>query len=367
MSISLSKRSSLIDSSGIRKVFDLAAKMDNPINLSIGQPDFSLPKAIASDMINAINMGETKYTPTQGTKSLRENILNKYYDNKYSLDEIIITSGVSGGIVLTYLALLDEGDGVMIFDPYFVLYKQISNFFGVSVSTVNTYPDFTITKENLEKSYNSNVKAIIINSPSNPTGIVYTEDEVKIVAEFAKKHDLIVISDEIYDKFYYDKEPVSISNYYDKVVILNGFSKTFAMTGERVGYAIGPASIIEAMTKIQQYTFVCAPSTSQKALENNLEYDFKNIREDYKIKRDIVYEALCDVTHFNMPTGAFYAFPILHDIDVNKFVELSIKNRVLIIPGNIFSEKNNAIRISFAQNNDILKEGVNILRDLLKG
>jgi len=367
MNTLLSKKSNLIDSSGIRKIFNLVAKMDNPINLSIGQPDFSMPKNLVDDMINAINSGETKYTLTQGNKSLRENILSVYYGDKYSLEQIIITSGVSGGILLTYLALLDEGDSIMIFDPYFVLYKQLASFFGISVSAVDTYPDFAITKENLEKAYNSSIKAIIINSPSNPTGVVYTESEIKIVAEFAKSHNLIVISDEIYDKFYYDKEPVSISNYYDNVVILNGFSKSFAMTGERVGYAIGPEYIIEAMIKIQQYTFVCAPSTSQKALENNLEYDFRNIRESYKIKRDIVYEALYDVTHLNIPTGAFYAFPILKGIDVNEFVEISIKNRVLIIPGNIFSEKNNAIRISFSQNNEILKEGVNILRNLLRG
>lgn len=367
MNTLLSKRSKLIDSSGIRKIFNLMEEMDNPINLSIGQPDFSMPKHLVNDMINAINTGETKYTLTQGTKSLRENILSVYYDNKYSLEQIIITSGVSGGIVLAYLALFDEGDSIMIFDPYFVLYKQLASFFGISVSAVDTYPNFAITKENLEKAYNSSIKAIIINSPSNPTGVVYTESEIKIVAKFAKDHNLIVISDEIYDKFYYDKEPVSISNYYDNVVILNGFSKSFAMTGERVGYAIGPEYIIDAMIKIQQYTFVCTPSASQKALENNLEYDFRSIREDYKIKRDIVYEGLYDVTHFNMPTGAFYAFPILRGIDINEFVELSIKHRVLIISGNIFSEKDNAIRISFAQDNQLLKEGIKILRDLLRG
>lgn len=367
MNILLSNRTKLIESSGIRKVFDLATKIENPINLSIGQPDFCMPLSLANDMIDAIRAGETRYTLTQGNKSLRENILSKYYDNKYSLDEIIITSGVSGGILLAYLSLLNEGDGIMIFDPYFVIYKQLASFFGISVSTVDTYPDFSITKEALEKAYSNNIKAIMINSPSNPTGVVYTENEIKMVAEFAKKYDLIVISDEIYDAFYYDKNVISISNYYDKVIILNGFSKTFAMTGERVGYAIGPSSVISEMIKIQQYTFVCAPATAQKALENNLEYDFKQIREEYKIKRDIVYEALHDVTNFNMPSGAFYAFPILKGIDVDEFVELAIKNRVLIIPGNVFSSKNTAIRISFAQNNKVLKEGVGILRNLLKG
>lgn len=357
-----------MDSSGIRKVFNLAAQMENPINLSIGQPDFDLPECVSTDMINAIKTGHTKYTLTQGTETLRRNIIKKYYGDKYSMDEIIITSGVSGGILLSYLAILDEGDGVMLFDPYFVMYKQLATFIGASVSLVDTYPDFTITKEALEKAYNDKVKIIMLNSPSNPTGIVYSENEIKIVAEFAKKHSLLVISDEIYDCFSYDSENISISNYYNNVIILNGFSKKFALTGERVGYAIGPKEIIDEMIKIQQYTFVCAPASAQKSLENNLDYDFKPIMEQYKRKRDMVYEGLRDVTHFTKPLGAFYAFPILKDNrNASEFVEIAIKNRVLIIPGNIFSQYDTAIRISFAQNNDILKEGINILKSLLKG
>lgn len=364
----LASRVKAIESSGIRKIFGLAANMKDSINLSIGQPDFDVPKIVADNIIKAVREGYTRYTDTRGSESLRKKILKKFYNDKYDIENIIITSGVSGAIYLLYTVLLEEGDNIMLFDPYFVLYKELALLFKVKINLVDTYPNFTITKEALDKAYKPNTKFIILNSPSNPSGIIYSKEEIKLVADFAKERDLLVISDEIYDVFHYDTEVISISEYYDNVVILNGFSKTLALTGERIGYAIGAKDIIEEMIKVQQYTFVCAPAIVQKGVEDSLEYDFTKYAQYYKIKRDIVYEALRDVTDFTKPLGAFYAFPILKNgISASEFAKRAIENNVLIIPGNIFSNYDSAIRISFAQKDEILQKGVDILKSLLKG
>jgi len=363
----LAKRVNNIDSSGIRKVFELALTVENPINLSIGQPDFSVPDDVSKDIIRAVEQGNMKYTLTQGNESLRKAILEKKYKNKYPLENIIITSGVSGGILLAYMALLDRDDEVMIFDPYFMIYEQLVHVFDAKAVLVNTYPDFKITKEKLESSYTAKTKLIIVNSPCNPTGYVYSESEISIIAEFAKEKNILVLSDEIYDAFSYDGKCVSIADYYENVIILNGFSKNLALTGERIGYAIGPKDIIREMIKLQQYTFVCAPASVQKGIENHIDYDFKPIREQYKKKRDMVYEALYNYCDFVKPGGAFYAFPMLKNgLKGTEFVDLAIKNRVLVIPGNVFSKHDKGFRLSFAVDDTILKEGLDILVSLLK-
>ena len=363
----LAKRVNNIDSSGIRKVFELAVSIENPINLSIGQPDFDVPDVVCRDIIAAVEQKNMRYTLTQGNESLRKSILEKKYKNKYPLENIIITSGVSGGILLAYMALLDAGDEVMLFDPYFMMYEQLVKVFDAKVSLVNTYPDFSITKEKLEASYTKKTKLIIVNSPCNPTGYVYSENEIKIIAQFAKDKNILVLSDEIYDAFSYDRECVSIADYYENTIILNGFSKNLALTGERIGYAIGREDIIREMIKLQQYTFVCAPASVQKGIENHIDYDFSSICEKYKRKRDMVYEALHNYCDLTKPGGAFYAFPILKNgLKGTEFVELAIKNRVLIIPGNVFSAHDIGFRISFAQEDTILKEGLDILVSLLK-
>lgn len=363
----LAKRVSRIDSSGIRKVFELAFTIENPINLSIGQPDFYVPDIVCKDMISAIEQKDMRYTLTQGNESLRKSIIENKYQNKYPLENIIITSGVSGGILLAYMSLLDAGDEVMIFDPYFVMYEQLIKVFDAKASLVDTYPDFRITREKLEAAYTEKTKMLIVNSPCNPTGYIYSEDEIRIIADFAKRKDILVLSDEIYDAFSYDGDCVSIADYYDKTIILNGFSKNLALTGERIGYAIGPKDIIKEMIKLQQYTFVCAPSITQRGVENNINYDLTSVREEYKRKRDMVYEALHNYCELTKSGGAFYAFPILKNgMSGTEFVELAIKNRVIIIPGNVFSRLDIAFRISFAQDNKILKEGLDIIASLLK-
>ncbi|MBI4978881.1 MAG: aminotransferase class I/II-fold pyridoxal phosphate-dependent enzyme [Spirochaetes bacterium] len=361
-----------IDSSGIRKVFNLAAQIKDPINLSIGQPDFDVPETVKKDMIAAINAGDNRYTLTQGTAALRNAIvkLPRYQRSSntasYNDDNIIITSGVSGGIMLALAVLVNPGDAVMMADPYFVMYPHLTRFFGAAPAFIDTYPDFTITEEKLKAAYVPNAKVIIVNSPSNPTGVTLSEAEIKTIAAFAKKHNLIVLSDEIYDAFSYDGALASIADHYPDTIILNGYSKNLAMTGLRVGYAMGPKDIIAEMIKLQQYTFVCAPSIAQKGIERHVAYDFSANCDAYRKKRDIIYDGLKDAFHLVKPTGAFYAFPqFKHKESGDEFVKRAIEKKVLVIPANVFSQRNNGFRLSFAAENATLEKGIAVLRSLV--
>jgi aspartate aminotransferase/aminotransferase len=356
-----------IDSSGIRKVFDLAAKLENPINLSIGQPDFDVPESIKEVGIASIREGFNQYTVTQGIPELRDAIA-AYYSTQHGVEfeDIFITSGVSGGLTLAFIALVEEGDEVLLPDPYFVMYKHLTALFGGVPVYLDTYPDFSMSPEKLEEKVTSRTKMLVINSPANPTGRVYSGEELKQVAAFAKKHDLLVISDEIYDHFIYDQPHETFAKYHDKTLLLNGFSKSSAMTGWRVGYAAGPREVVESMKMLQQYSFVCAPSFAQKAGLAALNLDISEHIDSYRAKRDLIYEGLTGYFEVEKPGGAFYIFPKAPGGDGVKFVERAIANNVLIIPGNVFSEKNTHFRISFAAPDEAIHKGIEILQKLAK-
>lgn len=362
----ISEKSKKVDSSGIRKVFDLAQKIEDPINLSIGQPDFDIPDEIKKEAIKAIEMGFNKYTVTQGIEPLREKlaeVINKKKQTKYTKDDGFITSGVSGGIVLVLLALIDEGDEVIIFDPYFVMYKHLVNLFGGKPVIIDTYPDFSLhnKRKEIESKITEKTKAIIINSPANPTGKVLTKEDILTVYEIAKANKLIVISDEIYDEFIYDINFFSIASIYPEgTILLGGFSKTYAMTGWRIGYAFGPSPIIKEMIKLQQYTFVCAPSFAQYAALKALDYDMSEYIQSYKRKRNMVFDGLKDNFYMVKPEGAFYFFPSPKSISISveDFVNECIKEGVLIIPGNVFSERNTHFRLSFAASDKTIERGI---------
>ncbi len=270
----LSKRVSSLDASGIRKVFDLAGKLTNPINLSIGQPDFAVPQAIQDRAIQAIKEGHNRYTVTQGIEQLRQGI-GRRLDEELGAAErnILVTSGVSGGLVLAFLCLLDPGDEVIIADPYFVMYKSLIELVGARAVLIDSYPDFGLNVDKVAKAVTDRTRAIVVNSPSNPTGALLGRAELEGLAELAQKKDLIVISDEIYNEFCYDQPYVSMAGIYERTLLLRGFSKTYGMTGWRLGYASGPAELIDKMAMVQQYTFVCAPSMVQWAGITALETD----------------------------------------------------------------------------------------------
>jgi len=366
----LAERVKQIDASGIRKVFALAAELENPVNFSIGQPDFDVPEELKEIATEAIKRGYNKYTQTAGDNQLKENIARSAVEHfGWSQPSVLVTSGVSGGILLAFMSLINPGDEVVIPDPYFVMYKHLVNLLGGKCVYVDSYPDFGLPVDGIADAITEKTKLIILNSPCNPTGAVYSEEEIKGVAKAAGEKGIIVLSDEIYEQFCYDGPVVSIGKYYEKSLILGGFSKTYAMTGWRLGYAAagaGLSSVIEEMTKIQQYTFVCAPSPFQKAAIAAMDYDMSEYVDAYRRKRDLVFEGLGDNFELTKPGGAFYAFVKAPGGSATEFVEKAIKKNVLIIPGNVFSERDSHFRISYATGDEKIREGVEILNKLYK-
>src|SRR2546421_2535845 len=370
----ISARAHGVDASGIRKVFDLAAKMKDPINLSIGLPDFDVPQQAKQAAIEAINSGHNRYTQTQGIAPLRERLrvdLSKEIGR--DVGEVLITSGVSGGLFLAILATIDPGDEAIFLDPYFVMYKHLLTLAGGKPAPVDSYPDFRFHADRVERAITSKTKLLILNSPSNPTGIVMSESEAQQAVEIARKHDLLIVSDEIYEPFLYDAEINRDGSYlfpsaaktYEKTILLRGFSKSHAMTGWRLGYAAGPAEIIAQMTKLQQYTYVCAPSALQHAALKAMDVPMKTAVDAYRRKRDIALEALSKKFEVVRPTGAFYIFPQAPGgISATDFVAKAIEHNVLIIPGNVFSERDTHFRISYATSDEKLKQGCEILCSL---
>ena len=361
----IANRARQIDASGIRKVFALAAEMENPVNFSIGQPDFDVPEKLKEEAIRAIRDGSNKYSQTSGDVILREKI-GRLIQREIGWDRpaVLVTSGVSGGILLAFLAMVNPGDEVIIPDPYFVMYKHLVNMLGGKCIFVDSYPDFKLPVEKIAEAITGRTKLIVLNSPCNPTGIVYSQQQIKDLAEVAAGNDVLILSDEIYEKFCYDDSFVSIGRYYDKTLMLGGFSKSYAMTGWRLGYAAAPESlknVVEEMTKIQQYSFVCAPAPFQKAAIAALDYDVGELIDTYRKKRDLLYEGLKDSFEMVKPGGAFYAFVKAPAGRATEFVQKAIKNNVLIIPGNVFSEKDTHFRISYATSDEKLQHGIEIL------
>ena len=370
----VSRRALGVDASGIRKVFDLAAKMKDPINLSIGLPDFDVPEPAKQAAIEAIEAGHNRYTQTQGIAPLRERLrADMSREIGRDVGDVLITSGVSGGLFLAILATIDPGDEAIFLDPYFVMYKHLLTMAGGKPVAVDSYPDLRFHPERVEKAITPRTKLLILNSPANPTGIVMSEAEVKSAVELARRHDLLIVSDEIYEPFFYGETPISEgggrlpspARIYEKTLILRGFSKSHAMTGWRLGYAAGPEAIVSQMTKLQQYTFVCPPAPLQYAALKALDVSMTDAVAAYRRKRDIVFDRLSKKFDVVLPEGAFYIFPKAPDgSTASDFVAKAIENNVLIIPGNVFSERDTHFRISYATTDEKLAKGCEILCSL---
>jgi aspartate/methionine/tyrosine aminotransferase len=375
-----------IDASGIRKVFDLAAKLKDPINLSIGQPDFDVPEPAKEAAIRAIRDGFNRYTVTQGTAPLRSKvsslITSEFPNWKPSAApddggfETLITSGVSGGLLLALLTCVGPGDEVLIPDPYFVMYRHLVTLAGAKAVYVDTYPDFQLTAARVAPHITPRTKMLLFNSPSNPTGIVATDRVCKEIVELADKHNILLLSDEIYDEFCYEKinrsgaaRCPSPAAYSPNLLLMRGFSKTYGMTGWRLGWVAGPKAIVDQMTKLQQYSFVCAPSMVQVAGVEALGVDMSQPVERYRAKRDRVVKALTGSFELTTPGGAFYAFPKVPErlnITASQFVERAIQRSLLVIPGSVFSARDTHFRISYACDDAMLAKGLNVLLDLVK-
>ena len=367
----IADRMALLDASGIRKVFDLAAKMKDPINLSIGQPDFDVPDHLKELAIEAIRQGQNRYTQTQGTEALCQAIARNcrqefgwpdpYHGRTIGERGYLVTSGTSGALMLALLTLVNPGDEVVFADPYFVMYRHLVNLAGGVPVTVDTYPDFRPDPQKFADAITDKTRLLILNSPANPTGVTYGEQELRDIAAIAAKHDLLIISDEIYNLFCYDRPFVSMVSLYDNTLLLRGFSKSYAMTGWRIGWCTGPKAVLDKMTMLQQYSFVCAPSMAQAACVAALETDMSAESAAYKRKRDMVHQALGEIFGLVRPDGAFYAFVPAPGGNATKFVAKAIENNVLIIPGNVFSARDTHFRLSYATSDEKLRRGLEIL------
>jgi len=376
----LSGRARRIDASGIRRVFELGAKLKNPYNFSIGQPDFPVPDAMKEAAIAAIRADRNGYTVTQGIPELSRRVAaHLAEDVGWALPSadlaMLITSGTSGALHLAFQALLDAGDEVIAGDPYFVAYPAVATLAGAKFVRCDTYPDGRLTAERIEPLITDRTKIVLVNSPSNPAGAVLSADELRAIVSLCDRRGILLMSDEIYDRFTYtdaleDGRCPSAARLSERVLLIRGFGKTYGCTGWRLGYAAGPRTVIEAMTRLQQYTFVCAPSMAQAGAIAAFDIDMSGYVNAYERKRDMVLRALSPVTDVVRPGGAFYAFvkvPERLGLTASQFVERAIERNVLVIPGNVFSARDTHFRLSYATSDEHLTGGLAVLAAMMRG
>jgi len=375
----ISDRADAIDVSGIRRVFELGAKLKDPINLSIGQPDFPVPQQLKQGAIDAINNDRNGYTLTQGVPALRRTIADYLRDDVgWDLDNdhlsIMVTSGTSAALLIAFMAMLNPGDEAVIGDPYFVVYPVLGTLTGGNIMYCDTYPDFRMTAERVEPLLTERTKIVLVNSPGNPSGVVLTNDEMRDLVELCEQRGVMLISDEIYDEFTYAEarengKCPSPARHSENMLLVRGYGKTYGCTGWRMGYAAGPTALLQQMMKLQQYTFVCAPSIAQHGCLRAFDVDMTEQVQAYSRKRDMVVEAMNEVTELVHPGGAFYAYvkvPKHLNLSATQFVEQAIEHNVLVIPGHVFSQRDTHFRISYAVPDDKLNRGLDILRNMMR-
>lgn len=379
------KRVKSVKPSGIRKFFDIAAEMEGVISLGVGEPDFTTPWRIRDAGISALKKGYTQYTSNKGLPALREEIsayLKTRFGVNFDKDEIVITLGASEAIDLTLRAIVDDGDEVLIPDPSYVSYAPCVSLAGGTPVPVACSGEngFILTPEAIESAITQNTKAIIIPYPNNPTGAVMGKEEIEKIIPVILKHDLLVISDEIYAELTYGEPHVSIASFPElegRVVLINGFSKSFAMTGWRIGYVCAPKDLIAAIVKIHQYAAICAPIFSQHAalegLKTGMSDGFssvKEMREEYDRRRKFMYRVFNEMgLNCFEPKGAFYIFPCVKStgMDGDEFASALLKEKkVAVVPGSAFGESGkNYIRCSYAYSMKDLVEATNKIKEFV--
>jgi aspartate aminotransferase/aminotransferase len=356
-----------IQPSGIRRVSEMARSLTDPVNLSIGQPHFDVPGPVKAAAKAAIDAGANSYTSTAGLPELR-NKIQAEIDRRFRHNdrEVLITSGSSGGLLLSLCSVVNPGDEVIIFDPYFLMYPPLITLAGGTTVALDTYPDFRIDVDKVSAALTPRTKAILVNNPTNPSGVMQTRECLRDLALVAREHRVLLLCDEVYRAFCYDGPFCSPAEFNEDVVVFDGFSKSHGMTGWRLGFAHGPSRIIQEMTKLQHYSFVCAPSVVQHAGVVAWDYDVSSIIADYRRKRDRLYEGLKSRFEVTKPGGAFYIFPKAPWGTGDEFVEEAIRNNLLIVPGSAFSGQNSHFRISYAANDTTIERGIEILNRLAR-
>jgi len=356
----ISRRAAAFDSSGIRRAFDRAATIADPINLAIGQPDFPMPEAAREAAKEAIDAGRNGYTPTQGIPPLRDRLEARVRAETGQPDRrLCVTSGSSGGLALVLMALLDPGDEVIIFEPAFVMYRPLVEFLGGRVVVIDTAPSFEIDLERVAAAIGPACRAILLNTPANPTGAVASADTVRGLARLADAHGVTLISDELYRSYCYDAAFASPAPHSERVVVIDGFSKSHAMTGWRVGWVHGPRALVDACTMLQQYTFVCAPQVGQWAALAALDAPMERPLAECRRKRDTLVAALRGHYEFAPPGGAFYLYPRAPGGSGAAFVERAVEEeRLIVVPGTVFGSADTHFRIAYTVPDRTLERGI---------
>ncbi len=362
-----------IEPSGIRRIFELMTTMEDPINLSIGQAHYDPPAELVEAACRALRAGFHRYTVTQGLPELNARILDDVQKRHGKRPESsLVTAGVSGGIVLAFLALLDPGDEVLLPDPGFMMYRNLATVIGAKPVYYSAYPKapgarFSIDAGEIESLVTPRTRVLFLNSPSNPTGAVLSKQEVEAACAVADRHGLVVISDEIYDFFVYDGAFASAVSCAERCVQLGGFSKTYGIPGWRMGYATGPAKVLDAMKTLQQFSFVCAPAPFQHAMLHAFDLDMQPYFEDYRRKRNLLASTLDPAYGLLPPEGSFYAFPQLpRGMSGDAFLQAAIAKKLLIVPGKSFSAHDTHFRLSFAADDSTLSRGIAALNQLAR-
>lgn len=379
----LAKKVVDIKPSGIRRFFDIASEIKDCISLGVGEPDFDTPWHIREEGIYSLEKGKTIYTSNAGLKDLRIEI-SKYIERKQGLfyewdNQVLVTVGGSEAIDLALRAIIEDGDEVIIPTPCYVAYEPCAILAGAKVKTISlkNEDDFRLTPSLLKEAITPKTKAIIMNFPNNPTGAIMEKADLEAIAKVIIENDLLVISDEIYSELSYFDKHVSIAEIpgmYERTLIINGFSKSFSMTGWRLGFVCGPALIIKQMTKIHQFCIMCAPTTSQyaavEALRNG-DNDVLYMKESYNERRRFVLHRLKEMgLPCFTPKGAFYVFPDIRGFGMSSdefALKLLEEEKVVVVPGSAFGESGDGfVRISYAYSIDDLKKALDRVESFVK-
>ncbi|MCS3901269.1 pyridoxal phosphate-dependent aminotransferase [Methanococcus voltae] len=367
------------EQSEIRKIFNMASK--DSINLGIGEPDFNTPQHIIDACKDALDRGITSYVPNMGIPELTEAVSEKLKnDNNLDIPQgnIMITCGASEAIMLSIMAFAEKGDEVIVPNPGFVSYKNMTQIAEAKPVDMNLKYEnnFKIDLDELNENINKNTKCIVHNSPSNPLGTVSSKEEIKGLAQIAEDNDIIIISDEIYEKIIYGKKHYSPANYTDNCIVINGFSKAYAMTGWRLGYMAvnenlnAKYDVLDHILKIHQFGFACATSFAQygavEALKGNQQC-VKDMVKEFEKRRDLIYNGLKDKFDVIKPEGAFYIFPDVSEYGNGmEIAEKLIKNGVLCVPGRAFgSNGKNNVRFSYATKYEDIEKALEIIDKII--
>lgn len=369
--------------SGIRKFFSIAEEMDNVISLGVGEPDFKTPWHIRDTAIEYLNQGKTRYTANAGLIELRHEIAD-FYKRKYNVEydgksEVLVTVGGSEGIDMAIRTIISPGDEVLVIEPSFVCYSPLVSMAGGKVVTVTTKAEnkFKLTPEELESAITSKTKLLVFPYPNNPTGGIMRREDIEKITDIIIKNNIFVLSDEIYSELTYGNKKhcsiASIEGMKERTIVINGFSKTYSMTGWRLGYALAPAPIIEQMTKLHQFAIMSAPTNSQyaaiEALRNG-DKDIEKMREDYDMRRKFTVNAFRKIgLDCFEPEGAFYVFPCIKSTGLtsDEFAEkLIMSKRVAVVPGTAFGECGEGfIRVSYCYSIENIKKAIDRIEEFI--